>query len=344
MIRTQLMAAEILVAEMPEGRGRDLAIERAHLPEGARIRRFTWQGDARALAEACRGAQAVLTDYVPFTREVLADVEGLRMISVAATGWDCVNTAAAKEFGIAVTSVADYCTDEVADHTLALLLALNRRLRDYDRQVQRDHSWRWDDIRDIRPLKGQTLGLIGCGRIGRAVARRAQAFGLRVIAFDPFIDAASAREVGIAPVGYDELLAGSDIISLHCALGPHNAGMLDARAFAAMARRPLLINVARGALVVERDLVAALDAGQLTAAALDVLAEDSPDLANHPLCGRDDVLLTPHIAFYSDGSLASLRRISADNIRHFLQGRPEMVSRLIVDPTAVHDHRAGTVE
>lgn len=332
MIRKPTTAIEVLVAEMPEAQGRDLAIEREHLPEGARIRRFTWQGDVRAMAEACRGAQAALTDYVPFNREVLAGVDSLRVISVAATGWDCVDTAAAQEFGIAVTSVADYCTEEVADHTLALLLALNRRLRDYDRQVQCDHSWRWNNIRGIPPLKAQTLGLIGCGRIGRAVAHRARAFGLRVIAFDPFMDEAGAREAGIAPVGYDELLAGSDIISLHCALGQHNAGMLNAQAFAAMERRPLLINVARGALVVERDLVAALDAGQVTAAALDVLAEDSPDMANHPLCGRGDVLLTPHIAFYSDTSIANLRRISADNIRHFMQGRPEMVSRLIVDP------------
>jgi phosphoglycerate dehydrogenase-like enzyme len=314
---------------MPEAEGRDLSIERQQLAAGARIERFTYRGDARALADACRDADAILTDYVPFGRAVLGQLARCRVISVAATGWDCVDVTAAEERGIGVCAVGEYCTDEVADHTLALLLALNRRLLDYDRQVRVDHSWRWNQVQGIRRLAGQALGLIGFGRIGRAVCRRALGFGLAVLAHDPKVDAETIAAQGAVAAGFQQLLAEADIISLHCNLGASNRGLLDRAAFARMRKKPLLINVARGALIVEADLAEALDAGLVAGAALDVLAEDSPELARHPLAGRRAVLLTPHVAFYSEAALADLRRISAANVRAFLEGRPQDVFRLV---------------
>jgi phosphoglycerate dehydrogenase-like enzyme len=319
----------VVFAEMPEAEGRDLSIERRELPPDARVVTYTHRGDPDALAAACRGAAAILTDYVPFDRAMLGRLEGCRIISVAATGWDCVDAAAAAERGIAVAAVGEYCTDEVADHTLALLLALERRLRDYDRQVQSSHSWRWNDIQGIERLAGRTLGLVGFGRIGQAVCRRARGFGLTVIACDPRVDAETVRRHGAEPVGFDELLARADILSLHSNLDTGSRGLLDRVAFEKMRRRPALINVARGGLVVEADLVAALDAGLVRGAALDVLAEDSPDLGHHPLVGRRDVLLTPHVAFYSESAMKDLRRISAANIRAFLDGRRGDVFRLV---------------
>ena len=314
---------------MLEAIGRDISIERECLPPGACIRAFTWTGDAGALVSICNGADAVLTDYVPFTRDVLRQLPDLRIISVAATGWDSVDIEAAADMGIRVASVGEYCTDEVADHSMALLLALNRRLRDYDAQVQLRKSWRWNEVHGIRPLKEQVLGLIGCGRVGKAVARRAIGFGLRVLAYDPAFAADSGSQIAIEQVSLDEVLMRSDIISLHCPLKPDTAGILDANAFARMRRRPLLINVARGGLIVEKDLVEALDSGRISGAALDVLTDESPDLASHPLRGRKDVLLTPHVAFYSESAIANVRRISADNIRNFLDGRIDQVNRLV---------------
>jgi D-3-phosphoglycerate dehydrogenase len=240
-----------------------------------------------------------------------------------------VDVPAAEARGIAVSCVGEYCTDEVADHALALLLALNRRLLDFHHQVQREHDWRWNTLTGLRRLRGQTLGIVGFGRIGQAVCRRALGFGLEVLATDPLVDAATAARHGARLTGVDELFAAADIISLHCNLDPANRGLLDRAAFARMQRRPLLINVARGALVNEHDLVEALDSGRVAGAALDVLVEDSPDLTRHPLAGRADVLLTPHVAFLSDASLADLRRISASNIRAFLEGRPAEVFRLV---------------
>ena len=324
----------IVIAEMPEAAGRDLSIERRHLPDSARIETFTWRGEPGALVAACRDADAILTDYVPFGSAVLGQLERCRIISVAATGWDCVDVAAAAACGISVCSVGEYCTDEVADHTMALVLALNRHLLDYHRQVQKLKDWRWNEVHGVQRLKGQTLGLVGFGRIGQAVCRRALAFGLKVIACDPHIDAATAERHGARLCSIDELLATSQIISLHCNLDASNRGLMNGAAFARMQLKPLLINVARGALIVEAELVRALDAGQLGGAALDVLAQDSPDLTSHPLSGRNDVLLTPHVAFYSEAALADLRRISAQNIRAFLEGRPGDMYRLVPAPAA----------
>ena len=319
----------IVFAEMPEAAGRDLSIERQHLPAAARIETFTYRGEQGALIAACRDADAILTDYVPFNRDVLQWLEHCRIISVAATGWDCVDIRAAAERGIRVSCVGEYCTDEVADHTLALLLALNRHLLAYHQQVQADRNWRWNEVRGVKRLAGQTLGLVGFGRIGQAVCRRALGFGLRVLVCDPLIDALTASRHGAHPSGLEKLLAESDIISLHCNINATNRGLLNRAAFARMRRKPLLLNVARGGLIIESDLVEALDIGLVTGAALDVLTQDSPDLLQHPLAGRRDVLLTPHVAFYSESALADLQRISAGNIRAFLEGRPDEVFRLV---------------
>jgi D-3-phosphoglycerate dehydrogenase len=319
----------VVFAEMPEAEGRDLSIERQHLPPEARIEHFIYRGDPGALIAACREADAIVTDYVPFNRAVLQGLKHCRIISVAATGWDCVDVRAAADAGIRVSSVGEYCTDEVADHTLALLLAQSRRLLDYHRQVQVDRDWHWNSVRGLQRLAGQTLGLIGFGRIGQAVCRRARGFGLRVLACDPRVDAPTAKRHGAEPAGFEELLAQADIISLHCNLDAGSRGLLNRAAFARMKRKPLLLNVARGGLIVEDDLVKALDGGLVAGAALDVLAEDSPDLTRHPLAGRRDVLLTPHVAFYSECALTDLRRISAQNVRVFLEGHPDQVFRLV---------------
>ena len=319
---------------MPEAEGRDLSVERGALPASAQIDRFTYRGDPGSIVAACRGADAILTDYVPFDRAALAALDRCQIISVAATGWDCVDADAAAGCGIAVAAVGEYCTDEVADHALALILASERRLRDYDRQVQSDHDWRWDQVRGLRRLAGLTLGIVGFGRIGQAVCRRARGFGLAVFAADPRVEDEEIRRHGAEPAELDDVLARADILTLHSNLEAGSRGLLDARAFAKMKRRPLLVNVARGGLVVEADLADALDRGLLRGAALDVLAEDSPDLRHHALAGRDDVWLTPHVAFYSETALEDLRRISAANITAFLEGRPRDVFRLVTPAIA----------
>jgi D-3-phosphoglycerate dehydrogenase len=318
----------IVVVDSPEGAGRDLSVEIEHFPDGHELSRFTYTDDPAALIEACANADAILTDYAPLSRELLHKLPHCRLVSVAATGWDCVDVQAARERGISVCCVGEYCSGEVADHTMALMLALNRKLMSYHAQVQRGKSWAYDEVTGIRRLAGQTLGIIGLGRIGREVARRATGFGLNIIAHDPFLNPEDCPE-GIELTDFDGLLGRSDIITLHCNLAEDSRAMLDAGAFAKMDRRPLLINVARGMLIDEPALLEALDSGRISAAALDVLAQEPPAIDGHPLAGRDNVILTPHVAFYSDQSLLENREISALNIRHFFAGRFDQVFRFI---------------
>jgi D-3-phosphoglycerate dehydrogenase len=318
----------ILVADSPESWSRDLSLERSHLPADCEIQRFCWRGDVEALADAARYSDAILTDFVPFGADVLERLENCRMISVSATGFDAVDVKRASELGISVCCVGEYCTEEVADHSLALMLALNRKLLQYHRQVQQDRSWAWNDIRGIFRLKGQVLGIIGMGRIGRAVARRARAFGLRIMAYDPLLSGEKMPE-DVASVPLPELLQQSNIITLHCNYDPHKAAMLDQTAFEAMTQRPMLINVARGGLVDEAALVSALEHGQLAGAALDVLSGEPPELDGHPLLERENVIITPHVAFFSEQSVEQVRVISAANITAFLDGRFAEVYRFV---------------
>lgn len=322
------MKPVITIIDTPEGAGRDISIERAVLPAAAVIRQFTYRGDREALVEACREASVLLCDYATIDADLMDRLPALRLVSLASTGFDSVDVEAAKARGISVCCVHEYCTDEVADHALALLLALNRRLFDYARQVQHDRSWAWDRVTGLRRLSGQVLGIVGLGRIGRAVATRARGFGMKIIAHDPWLRGADVpRDVPLLSLA--DLLQRADILSLHCNAAADAAPLLGAAEFALMRRRPLLINVARGRLIDERALVAALDEGRLAGAALDVLREEPPDLDGHPLRGRDDVILTPHVAFNSDQSLKDVRRISAQNILHFLDGRFEAVSGFV---------------
>jgi D-3-phosphoglycerate dehydrogenase len=298
-------------------------------PPSARVDTFTYRGDDGDLVAACRNADAILTDYVPFTAAVIRQLERCRIISVAATGWDCVDVKAAAAHGIA----GQQCRRILHGGSGRPYAGADPRAESAPAGVSRTGADPQGLAleRSPRPAAARRpdAGLMGFGRIGRAVCQRARAFGLEVLACDPQVDAATAAQHGARLCEFDELLASAQILSLHCNLNDSNRGLLNGAAFARMKRKPLLVNVARGGLIVEADLVRALDSGQVSGAALDVLAQESPDLEHHPLAGRADVLLTPHVAFYTEAALADLRRISAQNICAFLQGRPDDVFRLV---------------
>ncbi len=311
----------LVVIEGPENAGRELTIERPILGGSIHIRQAIWDGNETSTVNACRDAILVLTDYVPFTRTVIEQLPQLKLISVAATGYDNIDITAARNQGIRVCAIDEYCTNEVADHALMLMLALGRRLIEYHDQVQKQHRWQYESLTGLPRFGDLTLGIIGFGRIGRAVARRAEAFGMSVMAHDPFVDEAS--------FSLDQIFAQSDIITLHCNLSAENRHLLDRASFRKMRTRPILINVARGGLVTENDLVWALDQGLVSAAGLDVLEEEPPDLARLALTGRPNVIVTPHVAFYSDASVRENRSLSAQNVRHFLDGNHDAVRKYV---------------
>jgi lactate dehydrogenase-like 2-hydroxyacid dehydrogenase len=319
----------LVVAELAENAERDLDIETAILGPDVDISRFAHTGDSDALAAACATADVILTDYAPFSRSVIAQLTQCRLISVAASGYNFIDVDAAAEASISVCAIDEYCTNEVADHVMLLTLALCRRLPEYHHQVQTQQLWQFDSLSGLRRLSDLTLGIVGFGKIGQAVARRARGFGMSVIAFDPYPNEAVAAELDVDYTELQSLFARADVISLNCGLTTENAGLIDAHAFAAMSRRPILINCARGGLIDEQALVEALDAGQISAAGLDVLSDESPELSSSQLTGRSNVILTPHVAFYSDTSILENRKLSATNIRSFLDGRHEDVRRYV---------------
>jgi D-3-phosphoglycerate dehydrogenase / 2-oxoglutarate reductase len=272
-------------------------------------------GDFDVKVEALRRADAVLVGAEPLTAAELDRMgEGPGFVVRAGVGYDVIDLPAASRHGMQVANVPDYCTDEVADHTLALLLAAARRLP-YFLSSWRTRGWVWsgDDV-PVPRMADLTLGLVGAGRIGRAVAARAAGFGMRVLTSDPI-------PPGDLPcVDLPTLLGGSDIVSLHCPYVPATHHLMTDGTFDFMRPGSILVNTSRGSIVNGEALLRALERDQPALACLDVLeGEPTPDLS-HPLLNHPRVLVTPHVAYYSVASKRKLSIFAADNILRYLNG------------------------
>lgn len=260
---------------------------------------------------------------------VIEQMRRCRLICVAGTGYDSVDLDAAADANISVCAIDEYCTEEVADHVLLLMLALCRRLTEYHDQVQRENLWQFDSLTGLARMRDLTLGIVGLGKIGRAVARRVRGFDMKILAHDHHPGEHAIADVGVQFCDLPTLLDESDVISLNCNLIVGNELLIDAHAFQQMSRSPILINCARGGLVDEEALVDALDTGQISGAGLDVLGDEPPNLQASKLTGRSNVIITPHIAFFSDASVLESRKVSASNIRNFLDGKHDEVRRYV---------------
>jgi D-3-phosphoglycerate dehydrogenase / 2-oxoglutarate reductase len=267
-----------------------------------------------------RDADAVITQFVPITRRVIDELSRCKVIVRYAIGLDNIDIRAATEHRIMVANVPDYCIAEVSDHAVALILALIRKVKVMDGEVQRG-NWSYRRAEPIRRLADLRLGLVGFGNIAREVARKARALGFQAIcAYDPY--AIRQTGVGVELVPLTTLLESSDIVSIHAPATAETHHLIDGPALARMKPGAFLVNTSRGALVSEPDLCRALQEGRLAGAALDVL-EDEVKIQGNPLAGRDNVILTPHMAWYSTGSVAELQRKVAEQVRQaILEGQP----------------------
>jgi D-3-phosphoglycerate dehydrogenase len=276
------------------------------------------EADAAAVT---RGAAVAFVNFAPVTRRVLEGLAPRATVIRYGVGYDNIDVEAADEIGVRVANVPDYGTATVADHAAALLLAMLRRLPHYDRAV-RESGWVVPaDVGPVRALEGATVGLLGTGRIGLALADRLRAFGLRLLAFDPYADEDALREHGVEPVVLEDLLPAVDALSLHAPATPDTQHVIDAGALARLKPRAVVVNTARGALIDETALHDALERGTLAGAALDVFEEEPlPD--DSPLRRHPAVLLTPHVAFYSDQSVDDLQRLAAEEAERALAGEP----------------------
>jgi len=271
-----------------------------------------------AIMRVAIDADALLATYAKITAEMIRQMRRCRIISRFGIGVDNVDIAAATSAGIVVTKVPDYCIDEVSDHAMALLLALVRKIPSANAQV---HAGRWEmqAVVPIHRLRGSVLGLVGFGRIPQLVAPKAKSFGLRVVAYDPYIPQETLSRAGVEGVDFPQLLQISDYVSIHSPLLPETTGMFNAEVFRQMKPTAYLINTARGPIVDEAALARALDAGQLAGAALDVMPQEPP--SGSPLLGRNNVIITPHTSFYSEESLVDLQTKAAEEVVRVLKGQ-----------------------
>ena len=263
-------------------------------------------------------ADAILTCWKDVPAEALDIAPNCRIVSRYGIGLDNIPIGRATELGMLVTNVPDFCLEEVSDHVMALLLATARQLLPLARTPERS-SWTRDTPRPIPRVRGQTLGLIGFGNIARALVAKALGFGLRVIAFTPRLRAEDAPEGVEVTNDLSVLLAASDYISIHCPLSDETAHLIDAAALAQMKPSALLINTSRGGVIDESALIRALQDGQIGAAALDV-TDPEPPSADNALLTLENVIVTPHAAFYSVAATAELARKAAQNVVTALQG------------------------
>jgi D-3-phosphoglycerate dehydrogenase / 2-oxoglutarate reductase len=294
-------------------------VEKVLRPLGARLSLSASSAAPDILAVA-RDADALLVCYAKLPGGLIRELTRCKIIGRTGLGVDNIDLAAARERKITVTYVPDYCMDEVSDHAMALMLALARKVA-YANTLVQSGRWEMAAVAPIHRLKGRTLGLVGFGNIPRAIAPKAKAFGLRVLAYDPYVAPDVFASLGVEGVDLDELLAASDFVSVHAPLTPQTRGLIDASALAKMKAGALIINTARGPLIDEKALIAALDSGRIGGAALDVL-ETEPPPKDFALIGRPNVVLTPHTAFYSVEALEELQTKCATDVARVLSGQP----------------------
>ena len=275
--------------------------------------------NADDILAVAKDADAILVTYAKLTRDILTQLTKCKAIGRFGLGVDNIDLPAAKEKGIAVNYVPDYCIREVSDHAMALLLALIRKIPLSNKLVQ-SGRWEMPAVVPIRRIEGTVLGLVGFGNIPRLMAPKAQAFGIKVIAYDPFAKPEAFKAAKVESVGFDTLLKTADYISVHAPLMPATRGMMNADAFGKMKKGAYLVNTARGPMIDEPALIAALDSGQLGGAGLDVVAAE-PLAKDSKLLHRDNVIISPHTGFYSIEALTELQTKCATDVAHVLSGQ-----------------------
>lgn len=301
-----------------------LEIERTILAEIGAELLVAETGEADELIDLAPRADAVLTNWKRVPPEALDAAPGCLVVSRFGVGLDNIPVDHATQLGILVTNVPDFCLQEVSDHALALVLACARRIVPFARST-RSGTWSLELGRGLPRLAEQTLGLVGFGNIARTLAPKAQGAGLRVLAYTPRSTLGTLPDGTVITNDLDELLAASDYVSLHAPSTPATVGLIGEEELRRMKPAAYLVNTSRGALVDEEALARALREGWIAGAALDVLAQEPPP-ADHPLLALDNVIITPHAAFYSETAIAELETKAARNVADVLSGTlPETV-------------------
>ena len=266
-------------------------------------------------------ADAVMVHFDQIDKDVISNLKNCRIIARSAVGYDNIDLDAASAAKIPVTNVPDYCVEEVSNHTLMMILNSAKKFNQLEANVKKGL---WGDFAIAKPIhavRGQNRGLLGCGRISRCLAVKAQVFGIKVIAYDPYIKPEAVKDFGVTLVSREELLAQSDFISMHLLLNEDTRKSINADFFKKMKNSAIFVNTARGGLVDEDALIEALRTGEIAGAALDVLTEEGID-KDAPLQKFDNVIITPHAAWYSEQAFYTLLTSAAQEVVRALHGEP----------------------
>jgi len=313
--------SEHLVVFTEREEGPTPGLDEALIRQNGGVIRYGKALNERDRLRLAAGAEVLVVGTLPVTRQFMAALPELKGVIRLGIGVDSVDLEAATDLGIVVANVPDFCSEEVAEHTLGLILAVTRKIVLADRKTRRGEWVPGMDgiLLPMRRLSGQTLGLVGLGKIGRTVARKAQALGLKVVAFDPHAAPESAQQAGVPLMSLEAMLPQIDILSLHVPATAETRGLINARTLALLKPQAILINTARGPVVDEAALYNALASGRLAGAGLDVLQQEPPHLP-HPLTEFENVVFTCHYASLSEESYASMRRQVSEQAVQILHG------------------------
>ncbi|HLA85770.1 MAG TPA: C-terminal binding protein [Thermoguttaceae bacterium] len=299
----------------------DLDIERAILePLGCEIVGQKIGRTPEQLVPLVEDADYVITQFAPVNAQVIVAMQKCKLIVRYGIGVDNVDLAVAAAKGIPVCNVPDYCIDEVADHALAMILDLTRKITIHAVHVKAGGWGMAVPLSAMHALKNLTVGVVGFGRIGREVVQRLQAFKCKILVFDPAVDAAAIQAAGCVESTLEELLSASDLVTLHCPSNPTTQYMINARSIAKMKPGAMLVNTSRGTLVKTDDLAAALQSGRLSAAALDV-TDPEPIPPDHPIVKLDNCVINAHLASVGVPSFRKLRRTAAEIVAMAIHGQ-----------------------
>jgi len=276
---------------------------------------FKDEDDIIRVAKDCDG---LIMQYANLSRRVIESLDKCQIISKYAIGLDRIDIQAATERGICVANVPEYCVDEVSTHTVAMILALSRKILLHDINIK-NGIWDYKLGKKIYNLKGQTIGIVGFGKIARLVIEKIKPYGMKLLVYDPFVTAETILEMGGEKVEFDKLIKNSDVVSIHVPLLESTKHMFNKEVFQKMKNTAMLINMGRGPVIKEEDLIWALENKEIAAAGLDV-TDPEPIEQGNPMLKMDNVIITPHAAYYSEESQITLQTLTAESVAQVLSG------------------------
>lgn len=284
---------------------------------GAEVHAYQYK-DEEDVIKVAKDCDALIMQYANLSRKVIESLDKCKIISKYAIGLDRIDLEAATEKGICVANVPEYCVDEVSTHTIALILALSRKLLLHDKNIKKG-IWDYKLAKKIYNLRGQTIGIVGFGKIARMVIEKIRPYGMKVLVYDPFVPSEAIEQLGGRRVEFDELIMDSDIVSIHVPLLETTRHMFFKEVFQKMKNTAILINMGRGPVIKEQDLIWALENKEIAAAGLDV-TDPEPIEKGNPMLEMDNVMITPHAAYYSEDSQTALQTLTAESVAQVLSG------------------------